>query len=141
MAINFPDSPTNGQTISWNGTTNVWENVTIDRDSLGLGTGNDVVFNSVETTNGLIVGAGSGSYGEWIDAVKNNLTSAVLIEPDVVSFNQLYKNYSTYKNLTFLNVGADIRNGMSTFWISPDVNLSSIIKQNSLKYGFKRLFN
>ena len=40
------------------------------------------------------------------------------------------------KNLTFLNVGADIRNGMSTFWISPDVNLSSIIKQNSLKYGF-----
>ena len=25
---------------------------------------------------------------------------------------------------------------MSTFWISPDVNLSSIIKQNSLKYGF-----
>ena len=87
-------------------------------------------------TNGLIVGAGSGNYGEWIDAVKNNLTSAVLIEPDVVSFNQLYKNHSTYKNLTFLNIGADIRNGMSTFWISPDVSLSSIIKQNSLKYGF-----
>jgi FkbM family methyltransferase len=86
-------------------------------------------------TNGLIVGAGSGSYGEWIDAVKNNLTSAVLIEPDVVSFNQLYENYSTYKNLTFLNIGADIRNGMSTFWISPDVSLSSIMKQNSLNYG------
>ena len=88
-------------------------------------------------SKGLIVGAGSGSYGEWIDSVKKNLTSAVLIEPDVVSFKQLYENYSTYDNLTFLNVGADITSGSTTFWISPDINVSSILKQNCINYGYK----
>lgn len=88
-------------------------------------------------SKGLIVGAGSGNYGEWIDSVKNNLTSAVLIEPDIVSFKKLYENYSTYENLTFLNVGADVTNGSTTFWISPDINVSSILKQNCINYGYK----
>jgi len=88
-------------------------------------------------SKGLIVGAGSGNYGEWIDSIKNNLTSAVLVEPDVISFEQLYENYSTYENLTFLNVGADIASGSTTFWISPDINVSSILKQNCINYGYK----
>lgn len=87
---------------------------------------------------GLIVGSGHGDYGEWIDIVKNNQTSCVLVEPDEESFEKLYSRYSKYSNIKFEKVAVDIRKGIKKFWLAPQKNVSSLKIENCLNYNFQK---
>ena len=85
---------------------------------------------------GLVVGAGNGEYGEWSSIVKNNLCDVVLIEPYPLSYAKLKDNFKSYKNTSFINGGVDLEDGESVFWVAPEGNVSSLIKDVCLSYGF-----
>lgn len=85
--------------------------------------------------NGVVIGAGSGSYGEWIYLIKNNKTNAILIEPDEREFKKLKQYYSQYENVELLNICIDVEDGEKTFWLAPQGNVSSLKKENCIKYG------
>jgi len=101
----------------------------------------DNVFNtsvmSLNLKNGVVVGAGDGNYGEWITPVRNKNTGATLIEADEREFKKLRKNYSQLNNVILMNVCVDIEDSTKTFWISPYGNVSSLKKENCLKYNIK----
>jgi FkbM family methyltransferase len=82
--------------------------------------------------NGLIVGAGEGSYGEWIEIVNQNISNCILVEGDTSAYNILK---TQYPNLEVLNFCVDIEDSLKTFYLSPYGNVSSFIKENLLKYG------
>lgn len=87
--------------------------------------------------NGVVIGAGSGSYGEWIYLIKNEKTSAILIEPDEKEFKKLLQYYSQYENVELLNICVDIEDGEKEFWLAPEGNVNSLKKENCLKYDIK----
>lgn len=53
--------------------------------------------------NGLVIGTHDGEFGEWVPLVKNNLSNMVLVEGTEKQFNTLYKNFSDWNGLTFVN--------------------------------------
>jgi FkbM family methyltransferase len=94
-------------------------------------------ISSKNLKNGVVIGAGSGSYGEWIYLIKNKKTSAILIEPDEKEFKKLIQYYSQYENVELLNICVDIEDGEKEFWLTPEGNVNSLKKENCLKYGIK----
>lgn len=84
--------------------------------------------------NGLIVGAGEGSYGEWIKILNQNLSKCILVEGDESAYKILKDQYP---NLEVLNYCVDVEDSFKTFFLSPYGNVSSFIKENLIKYGVK----
>ena len=82
--------------------------------------------------NGLVIGAGEGSYGEWVKVIEQNLSNCILVEGDTSAYNTL-KNQ--YPNLEVLNFCVDVKDSLKTFYLSPYGNVSSFIKENLIKYG------
>jgi len=83
---------------------------------------------------GIVLGAGAGTYGEWVDPVLNSLTSALLVEPGSYEFSELTKLFSNNSNVKLINKGVDVESGTKTFWVSSTGNISSLDKNVSLKY-------
>lgn len=83
---------------------------------------------------GIVLGAGAGTYGEWVDPVLNSLTSALLVEPGAYEFSELEKMFSNNSNVKLINKGVDVESGTKTFWVSSTGNISSLDKNVSLKY-------
>jgi FkbM family methyltransferase len=85
--------------------------------------------------NGVVVGAGDGSYGEWINPLIEGLTKVLLIEPNKKEFEILYNDFRHYPNVNFLNKGIDVENAHREFFICPEwLGISSLIKENILNY-------
>ena len=79
--------------------------------------------------NGIVVGAGSGNYGEWLDAVLENQTKALLIEPQIKEYKTLINSFDKYSNIKFLNKGVSIQKETREFFIHIDqIGLSSLDK-------------
>ena len=67
--------------------------------------------------NGIVVGAGRGSYGEWLDAVVENQTKALLIEPQIKESSFL--NCEIINNLEEFKSSSQI---IITNRMSPDID-------------------
>ena len=79
--------------------------------------------------NGIVVGAGRGSYGEWLDAVVENQTKALLIEPQIKEYKTLVNSFSKYSNVKFLNKGVSTQKEIREFFIYvSQIGLSSLDK-------------
>lgn len=98
----------------------------------------DIFYNCILThnlKNGVVVGAGDGSYGEWLNPVIKGLTKVLLIEPNKKEFEILYEDFKHYSNINFLNKGVDIEKSNREFFICPEfLGISSVIKENILNF-------
>ena len=98
----------------------------------------DIFYNCILThnlKNGVVVGAGDGSYGEWLNPVIKGLTKVLLIEPNEKEFEILYEDFKHYSNIDFLNKGVDIEKSNREFFICPEwLGISSVIKENILNF-------
>jgi len=54
-------------------------------------------------SNGIVIGTHDGTTGEWVKHIKNNSTSAVLVEASEKQFKELNKNYLNFNNVRFRN--------------------------------------
>jgi FkbM family methyltransferase len=84
--------------------------------------------------NGLVLGAGNGSYGEWLEPVYTEKTNAVLVEPSIADCELLQKMFAKHSGVKILANGVDTVAGRKTFWLSSTGNISSLKKEVSLKY-------
>lgn len=91
-----------------------------------------VVLNKLK--NGLVLGAGSGTYGEWVYPVLNYHTNAVLVEPGIAEIQDLTSLFNDNHNVKIINKGVDTETRNRIFWISSTGNVSSLDKEVSLKY-------
>lgn len=83
--------------------------------------------------NGIVAGAGRGSYGEWLDAVIENKTKALLIEPQSKEYKVLVDSFSKYPNVKFLNKGVSKQKETREFFIYINqIGLSSLDKNTLL---------
>tara|TARA_R100001377_G_scaffold34_1_gene48 strand:+ start:294 stop:1139 length:846 start_codon:yes stop_codon:yes gene_type:complete len=90
-----------------------------------------VVGNNLK--NGIVAGAGRGSYGEWLDAVIENKTKALLIEPQSKEYKVLVDSFSKYPNVKFLNKGVSKQKETREFFIYINqIGLSSLDKNTLL---------
>lgn len=95
-------------------------------------------FTSNNLKNGVVVGAGDGSYGEWLNPAIKGLTKVLLIEPNKEEFKILYEDFNQYPNINFLNKGVDIKKSYREFFICPEwLGISSVIKENILNYNIE----
>lgn len=51
---------------------------------------------------GLVIGTHDGEFGEWVPVIKENLSSALLVEASEKQFNKLSSNYKGMKNVITL---------------------------------------
>ena len=90
-----------------------------------------VVGNNLK--NGIVAGAGRGSYGEWLDAVVENQTKALLIEPQSKEYKVIVDSFSKYSNIKFLNKGVSTQKEIREFFIyTNQIGLSSLDKNHLL---------
>jgi FkbM family methyltransferase len=99
----------------------------------------DQVFNiwvsSHPRSRGLILGAGTGRWGEWLLPVYNNECSVVLVEGDpnnIVILKDTYKNRS---NVSIETCVVAENEGLVKFWIAPH-NMVSSLDKNIVKKFF-----
>jgi len=59
----------------------------------------DTWINKNPNSKGIVIGTHDGTEGEWVKHIKNNSSSAVLVEASDKQFNELSKNYSTFNNV------------------------------------------
>lgn len=52
---------------------------------------------------GLAVGTHNGEFGEWVPLAQNSLSEIVLVEGSTKQFEELFKNFTVFPFLTFIN--------------------------------------
>jgi len=72
-------------------------------------------------TKGLVLGAGSGRWGEWVLPVVQNNCFAVLVEGDPHNQEILKKTHKNRKNVKIENSVVSTSDGKVDFWIAPDI--------------------
>lgn len=72
---------------------------------------------------GVVIGTHDGSWGHWVDAVRNTDTKCLLIEGSEKQFLELTKNYEKYDNCTLLNHIAT-KDGKDVTWYKTSMGLS-----------------
>lgn len=54
-------------------------------------------------SKGIVVGTHDGEFGEWVPVATDRLSEMTLVEASGFQFQELTKNYESYKNLKFIN--------------------------------------
>lgn len=67
-------------------------------------------------SNGLVIGSHDGRNGHWIYSVKDELTTATLIDGSERQFGELTKNYRNKKGLKFMNEIVTVNGGEVTWY-------------------------
>lgn len=94
------------------------------------------IFTNGFSPNGVVVGSHNGLSGEWVEAYKQNLIgNTLLIEPNIVPFQQLVSNYQSDSRFSFKQVVISEINGFVDFYTDNDGSSesSSLIQSNILK--------
>lgn len=84
---------------------------------------------SKSRSNGLVLGAGTGRWGEWLLPVFNNECFVVLVEGDPINQEILLKTHKDRKNVKIENCVVSSTNGLVDFWIAPFNMVSSMDKK------------
>lgn len=61
------------------------------------------LLNSYKNTNGLVVGAHDGTFGEWITLVSDNKNKLILVEASEDQFKRLFNGYKDKNNIKLIN--------------------------------------
>jgi FkbM family methyltransferase len=96
----------------------------------------DFYFNKGYKPRGVVIGSHNGSTGEWVEAFKQNLIgNTLLIEPNILPFNQLVSTYQHDNRFSFKNSVVSEHSGLVDFFTDDSLNseASSLIKDNLLK--------
>jgi FkbM family methyltransferase len=96
----------------------------------------DFYFNYGYKPNGVVIGSHNGSTGEWVESYKQNLIgNTLLIEPNVIPFNQLVSTYQHDTKFKFKNVVVSESNDFVNFYTdkNSESESSSLILNNLLK--------
>ena len=84
---------------------------------------------SKSRSNGLVLGAGTGRWGEWLLPVFNNECFVVLVEGDPINQEILLKTHKDRKNVKIENCVVSSTDGLVNFWIAPFNQVSSMDKK------------
>lgn len=84
---------------------------------------------SKSRSNGLVLGAGTGRWGEWLLPVVNNDCFVVLVEGDPINQEILLKTHKDKKNVKIENCVVSSTDGLVDFWIAPFNMVSSMDKK------------
>lgn len=78
---------------------------------------------------GIIIGSHDGSWGHWVNPVRENYVECLIIEGSEKQYSELCKNYSQYENCKLLNhiVTTD---GGDVEWFKTDMGLSDSMYKN-----------
>jgi hypothetical protein len=60
------------------------------------------LLNSYKNTNGIVIGAHDGTYGEWITMLDNPKNQILLVEPSTMQFDKLNKTLGKRNNVNLL---------------------------------------
>lgn len=96
-------------------------------------------ISSRSKSKGIVLGAGTGEWGEWVIAVKKGTTQALLIEPDPANFPKLQNNFNSNHKVILDNCCVSTQEGIVDFWISPYNKFSTLDPNIIEKYfpGYK----
>lgn len=90
------------------------------------------VFNawvvSRERSRGLVLGAGTGRWGEWLLPVVNNQCNVVLVEGDPNNIEKLVETHRNRINVVVENSVVSETGGEVKFWLAPHSTVSSLDK-------------
>ena len=89
---------------------------------------------SREITNGLVLGAGTGLWGEWVFNVINNDCKVVLVEGDPNNTPHLSTNHENRTNVVIEPVVVSPNGGKVKFWVAPQGCVSSMNEENVKKF-------
>ena len=70
-----------------------------------------LLINKKKINNIIQIGANDGKSDDFLRTSINTDTNVLLVEPIKSAFEQLEKNYSSYKNVKFVNKAIDIKSG------------------------------
>ena len=83
----------------------------IESSSLNSGDLIKLLINKKKINNIIQIGANDGKSDDFLRTSINTDTNVLLVEPIKSAFEQLEKNYSSYKNVKFVNKAIDIKSG------------------------------
>jgi len=95
-------------------------------------------IHSRNLSKGLILGAGNGEFGEWVPLANTKQHFCVLVEADPNHTNILKNTYKNYKNIKIIDKGVSTKSETRDFYIAPEGNVSSLLKENPLNYGYDK---
>lgn len=89
---------------------------------------------SRKKTNGLVLGAGTGEWGEWVYNTINDDCNVILVEGDPNNIKILKENYKNIKNAIIEPIVVSPNGGNVNFWVAPFGLVSSMDKNNVKKF-------
>lgn len=89
---------------------------------------------SRDRSNGLVLGAGNGRWGEWLLNTVNNDCRVVLVEGDPKNWQSLVSSHITRANVLIEKCVVSSDGGMVRFWIAPQNMVSSLDKSVVQKF-------
>lgn len=81
---------------------------------------------SRQRTNGIVLGAGNGRWGEWLFPVINNECRVLLVEGDPNNHSQLSNSHRARPNVMIDKSVVSVDGGLVKFWIAPQNMVSSL---------------
>lgn len=79
-------------------------------------------------SNGLVLGAGTGRWGEWLLNTTNNDCRVVLVEGDPNNQELLYQAHKNRPNVSIEKCVVSTDGGLVKFWVAPQNMVSSLDK-------------
>jgi len=83
-------------------------------------------------TRGIAIGTHDGEFGEWVPAVKNYKTDAILIEASTSQFTKLSSHYLKYPNVTLIN-NLVTTNGQDVEFFEGGAGYTNSVKENVIR--------
>jgi hypothetical protein len=83
-------------------------------------------------TRGIAIGTHDGEFGEWVPAVKNYKTDAILIEASTPQFTKLSSHYLGYPNVTLIN-NLVTTNGQEVEFFEGGAGYTNSVKENVIR--------
>lgn len=88
----------------------------------------NIWISSNTRTNGLVLGAGTGRWGEWLLPVCNNDCQVILVEGDPSNIETLKMAHAHRPNVMIETCVVSENDGLVKFWIAPQNMVSSLDK-------------
>ena len=89
---------------------------------------------SRERTNGIVLGAGTGLWGEWVHQTLNYNCNVVLVEGDPNNIEKLESVFKDKVNVIIEPIVVSPKGGKVKFWIAPFGLVSSMDRENVKKF-------
>lgn len=95
------------------------------------------LLNSHKNTNGIVIGAHDGTYGEWVTMIDNEKNNLLLIEPTTNQYEKLTRSFGDKKNIKLIKTLVSTEGGDVDFYEGPTGFFNSMNVDHLKKYTFE----